>query len=131
MFPSQWHQLQLKYREDTVRFMAGSGNLRSQLHAAFIRLAALGGNVRAKLMVHHHRHGWLQVCDTEQRYPIIQNPLKLDCRRLWLAVLYTLAEADSWPSDEEKRRKKLERQIQRRAEAAAARRKRFHVVKDK
>ncbi|MCK7596505.1 hypothetical protein M0G74_04370 [Microbulbifer sp. CAU 1566] len=111
--------------------MAGSGNLRSQLHAAFIRLAALGGNVQAKLMVHHHRHGWLQVCDTEQRYPIIQNPLKLDYRRLWLSVIYTLSEADSWPSDEEKARKKLERQSRRRAEEAKARRERFRIVENK
>ena len=130
MLSNQWYQLRLKYRENSVEFMAGCGNLRSQLHSAFIRLATLGGNVRAKLMVYHQRHGWLQVCNTEQRYPIIQNPLKLDCRRLWLSVLYTLAEADSWPTDEEKRRKKLERQIRRRAETAAARRKRFHIVYD-
>ncbi|MFD1215923.1 hypothetical protein [Microbulbifer celer] len=110
-------------------FRAGSENLRSQLHSAFIQLAAKGGDVKATLMVHHQLHGWLKVCDSDQRYPIITNPLQLDFSNLWQSVIYTLAEADSWPSDEEKLRRKLERQMRRRAETAAARRSRFHIVK--
>lgn len=126
----QWHRLQLKYAEHTAEFLAGSNNLRPQLHAAFIQLAARAGEVRATLSVYHPLHGWLQVCDPEHRYPIINNPLKLNAPRLWRSVLYTLSEADTWPTDEEKAQRKLERQLKRRAEIAEARRSRFHLVKD-
>ncbi|WP_288132187.1 hypothetical protein [Microbulbifer sp.] len=129
MLSSQWHQLQLKFKKNTLNFSAGPDNLRSQLHSAFIQLAAKGGDVKATLMVHHQLHGWLKVCDSDQRYPIITNPLQLDFSNLWQSVIYTLAEADSWPSDEEKLRRNLERQMRRRAETAAARRSRFHIVK--
>lgn len=121
-------QLQLKYREHTADFLASADNLRPRLHSAFISLAMHCASTRATLLVRHTLHGWLQVCDAEQRYPIISNPLLLDCNHLWQAVLHTLAEADSWPTDEEKRRRKLEREIKRRAEIAEARRKRFYLV---
>lgn len=130
MSPGKWHTFRLKHDIHRAQFIAGSGNLRSQLHSAYIQLAAKGGDVKAILMVHHYLHGWLQVCDTEQRYPIISNPLRLDFPSLWQSVIHTLAEADNWPSDEEKLRRKLERQMRRRAEAAQARRSRFHIVKD-
>ncbi|WP_078083404.1 hypothetical protein [Microbulbifer mangrovi] len=126
----QWHRLKLRYAEHTAEFRAGSENLRPQLHSAFIQLAARAGEVRATLSVHHSLHGWLQVCDPEHRYPIINNPLRLNVSRLWRSVLYTLSEADTWPTDEEKSQRKLERQLKRRAEIAEARRSRFHLVKN-
>lgn len=130
MLPCQWYQLKLQFREHAADFTAGESSFRVQLHAAFVQLATLGGEVKATLMVHHRLHGWLKVCDAAHRYPIIQNPLRLNCQHLWQAVRHTLAEADRWPSDEEKLRKRLERQVRRRAEDAAARRSRFHIVKD-
>ena len=128
IFPSQWHDLKLTFRDHAVTFSAGRSNLRTRIHEAFIRLSALTSGIKATIHVHHPRHGWLKVCDAQQRYPIIQNPLKLNATRIWLAVAHTLAEADSWPSDEEKARIKLERQMRRRAEIAAARRSRFHII---
>ncbi|MCW8126710.1 hypothetical protein [Microbulbifer halophilus] len=121
-------QLQLKHHDRTVGFLAGADNLRPRLHSAFITLSADSAGTKAILLVRHTLHGWLQVCDEEQRYPIISNPLLLNCDHLWRAVLHTLAEADSWPSDEEKRRRKLEREIKRRAEIAEARRRTFRLV---
>lgn len=122
------HQLQLRYREHSVEFMACGDTLRPRLHSAFVALAGSFANIKAHLLVRHRLHGWLKVCDAEQRYPIIDNPLLLDCPHLWQAVIHTLAEADSWPSDEEKLRRKLERQMKRRAEIAEARRNRFRLV---
>lgn len=130
MFSSQWYQLKLQFREHSADFTAGECSFRAQLHAAFVRLAAVDGEVKATLMVHHRLHGWLKVCDAEHRYPIIQNPLRLNCSQLFKAVRHTLLEADRWPSDEEKLRRRLERQTRRRAEDAVARRSRFHIVKD-
>ncbi|TLM79343.1 hypothetical protein ACONUD_13395 [Microbulbifer harenosus] len=130
MFSNQWYQLKLQFREHSAHFTAGECSFRAQLHAAFVRLAASGGEVRATLMVHHRLHGWLKVCDADHRYPIIQNPLRLDCTQLFKAVRHTLQEADRWPSDEEKLRRRLERQTRRRAEDAMARRSRFHIVRD-
>ncbi|MCQ3828725.1 hypothetical protein HXX02_04660 [Microbulbifer elongatus] len=128
IFPSQWHSLKLSFRDHTVTFSAGRSNLRARIHEAFIRLSALSSGTRATIHVRHPRHGWLKVCDAEQRYPIIQNPLRLNPARLWQAIGHTLAEADSWPTDEEKARIKLERQMRRRAEIASARRNRFRVI---
>lgn len=129
MFPNRFYRLQLKYHENTSTFIAGTENFRTQLHSAFINLAAKKSNTRATLLVQHQLHGWLQVCDQENSYPIIHNPLILDCGQLWQAVIHTLAEADTWPTDEEKRRRKLEREMKRRAEKARALRRYFHVVK--
>lgn len=122
------HQLQLRYRERSVDFMACGDTLRPRLHSAFVSLASNSVNTKATLLVRHKLHGWLKVCDAEQRYPIIGNPLLLDYTLLWQAVIHTLAEADSWPSDEEKLRRKLERQMKRRAEIAEARRRNFYIV---
>ncbi|WP_406828377.1 hypothetical protein [Microbulbifer sp. ARAS458-1] len=127
-FPSQWYQLKLTFRDHTVTFSAGRSNLRARIHEAFIRLSAFSSGTRATIHVSHPRHGWLKVCDEAQRYPIIQNPLSLNPTRIWQAIGHTLAEADSWPSDEEKARIKLERQMRRRAEIASARRNRFRVI---
>ncbi|MFV8781123.1 hypothetical protein ACNKU7_01760 [Microbulbifer sp. SA54] len=128
MHPNRFYQLQLKYHENTVAFMAGTQNFRAQLHSAFINLAAKSSNTRATLLVHHQLHGWLQVCDEENRYPIIHNPLRLDCEQLWRAVIHTLAEADAWPTDEDKRRWKLEREMRRRQALAEARRRQFRLI---
>ncbi|WP_226664707.1 hypothetical protein [Microbulbifer aggregans] len=130
MLPYRFLQLQLKYHGNTATFMAGAQSFRTQLHSAFINLAAKNSNTRATLLVHHPLHGWLQVCDQENRYPIIHNPLLLDCGQLWQSVIHTLAEADTWPTDEEKRRRKLEREMKRREEKAKALRRFFHIVKN-
>lgn len=124
----QLHPLRLQYREHSVDFLANEGSLRQRLHAAFLSLNASYTAPKATLLVRHPLHGWLKVCDAAQRYPIINNPLLLDYPHLSRAVRHTLAEASSWPSEEEKERRKQERAKRRRAETARARRKRFHLV---
>jgi hypothetical protein len=109
--------------------MASRDTFRSRLQSAFILLAQRSHQGKAILEVKHNIHGWLKVCDSEHRYPIIQNPLLLDYGHLWQAIEYTLAEGDSWPTEADKQRLKLERQVKQRAEEAELRRRRFKVIK--
>jgi hypothetical protein len=121
--------LRLTSSNKAQEFMASRDSLRLRLQSAFIILAQYAHQAKSTLEVKHHVHGWLKVCDSEQKYPIIQNPLLLDFNHLWQAIEYTLAEGDSWPSEAEKQALKLERQIKRRAEEAEMRRRQFKVVK--
>lgn len=109
-------------------FMASRDSMRIRLQSAFILLAQHSLQGKAILEVKHNIHGWLQVCDSEHKYLIIQNPLLLDFNHLWQATEYTLAEGDSWPREADKQRLKLERQIKQRAEEAEMRRRQFKVV---
>jgi len=121
--------LRLASTDRTQEFMASRDSLRPRLQSAFISLAQYANQGKAILEVKHNINGWLKVCDSEHRYPIIQNPLLLDFNHLWQAVEYTLAEGDSWPTDADKQRIKLEHQIRQRAEEAEMRRGRFRIVK--
>ena len=121
--------LRLKNSDSAQSFMASRDSIRPRLQSAFIALAQHSLQSKAVLEVKHHVHGWLKVCDSEHRYPIIQNPLLLDYSHLWSAIEYTLAEGDSWPSEADKQRLKLERQVKQRAEEAELRRRRFRVIK--
>ncbi|MAE35935.1 MAG: hypothetical protein CMH97_12060 [Oceanospirillaceae bacterium] len=121
--------LKLTSNSTEQSFMASRESFRSRLQSAFILLAQRSHQGKAILEVKHNIHGWLKVCDSEHRYPIIQNPLLLDYGHLWKAVEYTLAEGDSWPTEADKQRLKLERQVKQRAEEAELRRRRFKVIK--
>jgi len=121
--------LKLTSKDAEQDFMASRDSFRSRLQSAFILLAQRSRQGKAILEVKHNIHGWLKVCDSEQRYPIIQNPLLLDYSHLWQAIECTLAEGDSWPTEAEKQRLKLERQVKQRAEEAELRRRRFKLVK--
>ncbi|SIT11211.1 hypothetical protein SAMN05421686_11052 [Thalassolituus maritimus] len=121
--------LRLASTNRVQEFMASRDSIRPRLQSAFILIAQHSLQSKAILEVKHNVHGWLKVCDSEHRYPIIQNPLLLDFSHLWSAIEYTLAEGDSWPSEADKQRLKLERQVKQRAEEAELRRRRFKVVK--
>ena len=121
--------LRLTSSNKAQEFMASRDSMRLRLQSAFILLAQHSPQGKAILEVKHNIHGWLQVCDSEHKYPIIQNPLLLDFNHLWRAIEYTLAEGDSWPTEADKQRLKLERLIKQRAEEAELRRRRFVVVK--
>ena len=121
--------LRLASTNRVQEFMASRDSLRPRLQSAFISLAQYANQGKATLEVKHNIHGWLKVCDSEHRYPIIQNPLLLDFIHLWKAIEYTLAEGDSWPTEADKQRMKLERQVKQRAEEAEIRRRRFKLIK--
>lgn len=108
-------------------FMSGTGELKYRLHSAFIA-QLMQGNDCVSLEVLHHTHGWRKVCDTDHSFIMINNPLTLDYGRLCGAIIHTLAECDSWPSEEEKRIKNNLRQAKNREEIALARRGRFYIL---
>jgi hypothetical protein len=119
----------LRAKGETVEFEASGTCFHARLQAAFVRLYSLVGRPKAKLEVKHSIHGWLLVCDSDERYPIIDNPLLINSRNLWLAARHTLAQGDAVPSEEQRRELKRRRQVKQRGIEAEMRRRRFELVK--
>ena len=111
-----------------ISFWADNSALKHRLHSAFIEFLQTHDACCAVLYVHHHTQGWCQVFDYSSRYQIINNPLTLDYQNLIFAVIHTLAQCDSWPTEEEKRRIREKRLTKEHDETAQARRSLFRVL---
>ena len=122
-------QFRLCCQDVMIDFTAHQSCFQTRLHTVFVRLSGQVRQPKATLEIKHSVHGWLKICDAEHRYPIIDNPLLACSKKLWAAAQYTLAEGDTWPSEEQKRHLKLERQAKQRAEEADRRRRRFKMIK--
>lgn len=112
---------------DPSFFMSNGSELKYRLHSAFIEQRMLGAE-SVSLEVMHQVHGWRRVCSADNTFIMINNPLTLEPSRLESAVQHTLAECDSWPSEEEKRLKNKLREARNREEIALARRGRFYIL---
>lgn len=107
--------------------MSGASELKYRLHSAFVAQLMKGAS-SASLEILHQLHGWRKVFGSDNNYIMINNPLILDSERLANAVNCTLAECDSWLSEEEKKKKEQQREKIQREEVALARRGRFYVL---
>ncbi len=116
---SDMHRYQLTADDlQPVVFEAHNSQLKRRLNTAFVEFTGMHDVDRALLYVHHPVHGWSQVCNHENTYLIIGNPLLLDNSTLVRAVMHTLNEVNRFPTEQqqqEKKRKALD--LERQAEA--------------
>ncbi|VAW67646.1 hypothetical protein MNBD_GAMMA09-1477 [hydrothermal vent metagenome] len=107
----------------TVSFLADNTELKYRLHTAFVEFVETYGLHCAVLYVKHPTLGWRQVLDSNKRYPIINNPLKLNYQQLIFATTHTLKQADS------QRIENKNQLIEGREHTAMTRRHSFYIVK--
>ncbi len=111
-----------------VYFEAENCDLKLRLNSAYLDFVHMHEVDKVVLYVHHPQHEWLQVCDHENRYLIIGNPMLVDNGMLARAVAHTLWQANGFPSEQqirERKSKALEKEHQLEAER---RRNAFRVI---
>lgn len=113
-----------------INFWASHSQLKARLNTAYILFRHQNGLQNALLYVHHSTHGWCQVCYPDNAYPIINNPLALDNQKLTMAVNHTLAQADTFLTDEQKQQRKTQALQRERNMNTQISRGRFHIVKN-
>ena len=120
-------KLRLMSEDFAIEFQSTFSDLRLQLSQAFREFKQERPNAGAVLEVYHAVHGWNRVCLGHQ-YPIINNPFNLNFIMLRRGIRDTLAQCDTWPTEEQKAQHKMELLANERDELAQQRRKAFSVV---
>lgn len=121
------YSLRLMSGNESLNFQSSLFALRRRLSSAFWDMKRSTSIKQAVLEVYHPVHGWNQVY-IHHRSPIIDNPFVLDFALMRQAILATLAECDSWPTEEQKAQRRALLLSKERDVMAKQRRKQFTVV---